>query len=476
MIGPTGCGKTEIARRLAKLADAPFIKVEATKFTEVGYHGRDVDAIIKDLVENVILLVCQKLCELSPTGPPCHTHNPYLEVENAILLVRQKLRERSAAAIRATVEGALLKLLIVQHPEQGVVAAAVVDTQASSSSDAADVPPSPAASTGPGAAAAAAAAMVSAFEAIKERLRNQELEGLVIELEVPAGGKGAGGAGGAAGPINLGAIDLSALAGSAGAGAGTMISLQSILGSRKEKRRMSVAEARTVLEEAEAERLFPAEVIAKEAVRLTENDGIVFIDEIDKIVPGRDASWRGGDPSSLGVQRDLLPIIEGSTVSTKHGNVETDHILFICSGAFHACKPSDLMAELQGRLPIRVELKALGRAEFLRILTEPQFNLLKQQQMLLASEGVDLHFTDAAVAEIARIAEEANIALENIGARRLHTVIERIVEPISFSAPDLVAQARAEGKERFHSVVDREQVVERLAPLLKRQDLAKFVI
>jgi len=448
MIGPTGCGKTEIARRLAKLADAPFVKVEATKFTEVGYHGRDVDTIIKDLVEN------------------------------AITLVRQKLRERASGIIRAQVEQKLLRLIVAS--EQAAAAAGLASAQAAAAAAAASSVVSPPTTGSPSPFGAAGSTVgqqtpeeqlrALSPEVLAERLRNRELENVVVEVEVPPSSKAQQGGG----------FDLGNLGGqSMGQAASVVINIEKLMTGgvqRKDKRKMTVAEARSLLEEAEAERMFPTEVIVKEAVRLAENDGIVFIDEIDKIVAGRDAAWRGGDPSSVGVQRDLLPIIEGSTVQTKHGNLNTDHILFICSGAFHSAKPSDLMAELQGRLPIRVELKALDRTDFYRILTEPHFNLIKQQQMLLAAEGLDLHFTDAAIHEIAGIAEDLNRSLENIGARRLHTVLERIVEPLSFGAPELVAQARSEGKERYLAVVDKEQVVERLAPLLKKQDLSKFII
>ncbi|GLC73689.1 hypothetical protein PLESTF_001408600 [Pleodorina starrii] len=373
LIGPTGCGKTEIARRLAKLANSPFVKVEATKFTEVGYHGRDVDTIIRDLLEA------------------------------AIGLVRTRLRKQNEAALKAAVEERLLRALLQQEPLG---------------------------SAGPGAG----------LEALRERLRTGELEDVFVEVDLTPPANGGSGRGG-------GVIDL----GSGGGvpGGPVVINLERLMSGKRDVRTLRVREARPLLEDLVAEQMFPPEQLVKEAIAATEQDGIVFIDEIDKIVSGgRGERWRSGDPSSEGVQRDLLPIIEGSVVSTKHGNVNTDHILFICAGAFHSVKPSDLMAELQGRLPIRVELKPLTRHDFYRILTEPEYNLIKQQQVLLAAEGVDLEFTPEALSELTRVAEEVNRTLDNIGARRLHAVLERVVEEVSFSAPELVAAARREAQQR----------------------------
>lgn len=387
MIGPTGCGKTEIARRLAKLADSPFVKVEATKFTEVGYHGRDVDQIIRDLLEN------------------------------AITLVRQKMREAAKEQIDAAVEQRVLDSFGYQ---QG--------------------PPQ---------------------DELRERYRKGELEGEEINVEMPSS--------------RGGPPDMSNLMGP-GMGNVININLEKMFGgAKKERRRMTVAQARPILEDAEAERLFPLEAVIKEALRATEQDGIVFIDEIDKIVSTGDYR-HSSDPSSEGVQRDLLPIIEGSTVSTRHGNVKTDHILFICSGAFHSSKPSDMLAELQGRLPIRVELKALSQQDMYRILTEPEYNMIQQQRLLLETEGVELQFTEDAIREIARVAEEVNRSVENIGARRLHTVLERIVEEVSFSAPELVAEARERGEDKHVHVVDKEVVVQRVGALLRKQDLSKYIL
>mmetsp|Transcript_12895 Transcript_12895/g.35139 ORF Transcript_12895/g.35139 Transcript_12895/m.35139 type:complete len:547 (+) Transcript_12895:136-1776(+) len=412
MIGPTGVGKTEIARRLAKLADAPFVKVEATKFTEVGYHGKDVDSIIKDLLES------------------------------SISLVRKRLKEQAQADICAAVEVQLLKLLS-QSSAMMDTADADAEFRAWATTNFAldQLPPS--------------------LLDLQARLRSGELDDKMVEVEMPNK------------PPSL---DMGRM--NPGEQSPMIINLDRLMGGqgRKEKRRLPVSEARAQMEEVEADNMFPAELVNKEAIRLAEQDGIVFIDEIDKIVSSRSTSFRTGDPSSEGVQRDLLPIIEGSTVQTKHGNVNTDHILFMCSGAFHSCKPSDLMAELQGRLPIRVELKALTQEDFYRILTEPQYSIIKQQQMLLSTEGIDLHFTDAALREIACIAEDVNRSTENIGARRLASILERVVEHVSFAAPEMVKQAAQQGHNRFQYVVDKDNVDERVAVIMKRQDLLRWII
>lgn len=429
MCGPTGCGKTEIARRLAKLANSPFVKVEATKFTEVGYHGRDVDTIIRDLLEN------------------------------AIGLVRQRLRRQHEAALRAAVEERLLRALQQQDPGLGLGGA------------------------GQG-----------GVEALREQLRKGELEERFVEVDLTPPPAGGGPGGGRGGSIDLG--------GGGVPGGPLVINLERLMGARKDVRTLRVREARPLLEDVEAERMFPPEQLVKEAITATEQDGIVFIDELDKIVSGGrgERSWRSGDPSSEGVQRDLLPIIEGSVVSTKHGNVSTDHILFICAGAFHSVKPSDLMAELQGRLPIRVELRPLSRHDFLRILTEPEYNLVKQQQVLLAAEGVQLEFTADALSEMTRVAEDLNRSLDNIGARRLHAVLERVVEDVSFSAPELVAaerQRREQQEGQQHEgqgqegvteavqegdkvmvkyVIDKAHVERQLSALMQKQDLTKYIL
>jgi len=387
MLGPTGCGKTEIARRLAKLADAPFVKVEATKFTEVGFHGRDVDQIIRDLVEN------------------------------SILMVRQRMRREQAAAIDLAVEDRLVSAMVGEHASKETIAS------------------------------------------FRRLYREGELEDREVEIDVPLSPQRMMPFGGDAAAIPEMVIRVDRLfRGAAG-------------GKSDSKRKLKVSEARPLVEEAEAERFINSEAVTREAITAVEQDGIVFIDEIDKIVTSSEYRY-GADASSEGVQRDLLPIIEGSTVSTKHGNINTDYILFICSGAFHQAKPSDMLAELQGRLPVRVELKGLNKDDFYKILTEPEANMVKQQQALMATEGVQLHFTDAAVHEVAAVAEEVNTSVDNIGARRLYTILERIIEDISFEAPE----RSRDGVAQTTIVVDKEDVRGKIDDLLKKQDLSKFVL
>ncbi|GMH34251.1 hypothetical protein BSKO_02085 [Bryopsis sp. KO-2023] len=390
MIGPTGCGKTEIARRLAKLANSPFVKVEATKFTEVGFHGRDVDQIIRDLVDN------------------------------AMHLMKQTLRTKLAGEIDKAVEDKIIEKLVGVNPtEYG-------------NRD---------------------------RESFRRCLREGALDNLEIEFDPPSSRQS----------------PLEGPFGQEGLQGPWYVKFDRIVPTRQEKRKMKISEARPLLEEQESERMLPQEVIQRDAIKAVEQDGIVFIDEIDKIVVNPSQHY-GADASSEGVQRDLLPIIEGSVVSTKYGNVNTDFILFICSGAFHHVKPSDMLAEMQGRLPIRVELKGLTSGDFYRILTEPELNMIRQQQALLATEGVQLHFTDAAIHEVARVAAEVNKNVDNIGARRLHTVIERIIEDISFNAPELASKAREGGSKEHQYVVDKEDVTERVGDLLKKIDLSKYIL
>jgi ATP-dependent HslUV protease ATP-binding subunit HslU len=390
MIGPTGCGKTEIARRIAKLSQAPFIKVEATKFTEVGFHGKDVDQIIRDLVDV------------------------------SVTMTRKRLKEEMKQEVEGACEERILDMLVGQFADE------------------------------------------NQRENFRSLLREGTLNDRTIEIEVPrAGGDGKAGVGGPGGSFtydgnNPGFIadQIFKLAKSGNGGS-----------KRPEKKKMTIAEARPIIEDLEAERLLEDCDIPKEAIASVEENGIVFIDEIDKLVNSSD--YRGADASSEGVQRDLLPLIEGSTISTKHGNVNTDFILFIASGAFHSSKPSDLLAELQGRLPIRVSLKGLSQDDLYRILTEPITNLVRQQVEMLRSEEVVLEFTDAAIREIARIAHETNRSVENIGARRLHTVIERIVEDISFEAPDRPGET---------ITVDDDYVRERVSDMMLSSDLRKYIL
>ncbi|BBN15108.1 ATP-dependent HslUV protease ATP-binding subunit HslU [Marchantia polymorpha subsp. ruderalis] len=387
MIGPTGCGKTEIARRLAKLAYAPFVKVEATKFTEVGFHGRDVDQIIRDLVDN------------------------------AILLQRQKVRARVVKVVERNVENRILDVLIGEQPTvEG------------------DAPPT------------------DTMEIFRKLYREGAMDDRKIRLDIPDG------------RVRL-PVDI--VSGGSYAVNELIYRMEKVFKSQKmERREITIGEARPLLTETEMEKHLNSDQITKDAIELAESDGIVFIDEIDKIVTSHD-SRHGADASSEGVQRDLLPIIEGSTVSTKYGNVNTDHILFICSGAFHSCKPSDMLAELQGRLPIRVELKGLTREDLYRILTEPETNMIKQQQLLMKTENIDLVFTDDAIDELAAVAAEVNRYLDNIGARRLHTVIERVVEEISFHAPERTGQTYT---------IDKQKVRNSMGDLLHKTDLSKFVL
>jgi ATP-dependent HslUV protease ATP-binding subunit HslU len=380
MIGPTGVGKTEIARRLAKLAQAPFLKVEATKFTEVGYVGRDVDQIVRDLVESAIGMV----------------------------------REKRRAGVRARAEAAA---------EERILDAL----------------------TGPGS--------VAARDSFRRKLRAGELDDKEVELQVADNGP---------------ALPMMDIPGQPGASMG-MLNLGDMFGKafggRTKTHKTTVAGAWAPLIAEESDKLLDQEALTQEALELAENQGIVFLDEIDKVASRADRA--GADVSREGVQRDLLPLIEGTTVSTKYGPVKTDHILFIASGAFHVAKPSDLLPELQGRLPIRVELKALTRDDFRRILTEPEANLIRQQQALLATEGVTLVFTDDAIDALADAAVTVNGAVENIGARRLQTVLEKVLEEVSFAAADRTGET---------VTVDAAYVQSRVGALSHNADLSRFIL
>jgi len=382
MIGPTGVGKTEIARRLARLADAPFLKIEATKFTEIGYVGRDVESIIRDLVEI------------------------------ALAMTRGSARKEVASRAEIQAEERVLDALVGDQ--------AAPDTRTKFRR------------------------MLRAGEMNDKEIEIQVTESLSQTLptfEIP------GAPGASMGMINLGDV------------------LGRAFGGAQKPKRMTVEEAMKVLIADESDKLLDQEKIVREALTDVEQNAIVFIDEIDKISARSDRI--GADVSREGVQRDLLPLIEGTTVATKHGTVKTDHILFIASGAFHFAKPSDLLPELQGRLPIRVELKALTREDFVRILREPENSLLRQYKALLETEEVALEFTDDAVEEIATLAAEINANVENIGARRLHTVMERLLEEISFTATD---------RPKTKRTIDAEYVRDKVGALAKDSDLSKFIL
>lgn len=382
MIGPTGVGKTEIARRLAKLARAPFIKIEATKFTEVGYVGRDVDSIVRDLMEV------------------------------AIKIVREQMHKEVRTKAEAKTEERLVDALVGHS--------AAPETR----------------------------------NKFRQMLRNGELEDKEVELELADTGSTSfpsfdipGMPGGQMGVINLGEV------------------LGKALGGRTKTRRITIEEGRKLLISEESEKLLDQEKVVQDAIKLTENHGIVFLDEIDKI--SARSELRGAEVSREGVQRDLLPLLEGTTVATKYGSVNTDHILFIASGAFHMAKPADLLPELQGRLPIRVELSALSQEDMLRILTEPEASLIKQYTALMATEGVTLTFTEDGIREIAALATRFNVEVENIGARRLHTLLEKMLEDISFGAAD---------RSGTEVTVDAAYVAEHIGDLAKNADLSKFIL
>jgi len=410
MIGPTGVGKTEIARRLAKLAQAPFIKVEATKFTEVGYVGRDVESMVRDLVETAIRMVRSEETEKVK--------------DRAVRLAEKRIVHILVPSPRRarTPRNPLEMLFGSQSPPSGETAEPEEDS------------------------------LREERARVRERLKKGELEDEIIEIEVE--------------DTSPGMFDL--LVGQGGDALG--MNMQEMLGSlmpkRTKRRKLPVREARDVLIQQEAQKLLDMDAVIQEAIRRAEQDGIIFIDEIDKIAnPGSNTS--GPDVSREGVQRDILPIVEGSTVMTKYGPVKTDFILFIAAGAFHVAKPSDLIPELQGRFPIRVELSDLSKEDFVSILTEPHNALTKQYAALLETENIRITFTPEAVEAIAELAAEVNRNTENIGARRLHTMMEILLEDLSFEAPEL-------NLETF--VITPEYVREKLSDIVKNRDLSQYIL
>ncbi len=395
MIGPTGVGKTEIARRLAKLCSAPFLKIEATKYTEVGYVGRDVESMVRDLMEI------------------------------GINLVRAEENEKVKVKAQERAEERLLDLLLPK----------------------ASPPPPPHAYSHPGAEPPAD----STREKLRVLLRNGQMNEREVEMEIEAGGQ---------------QIELFAMPGMEDMGSQFQDIFNKIAPSRRKQRRMRVSEAFEILVQEESERLIDYDKVAELARERVEQTGIIFIDELDKIATSGE-NQRNSDVSRQGVQRDLLPIVEGSAVKTKHGMVRTDHILFIAAGAFHFSKPSDLIPELQGRFPLRVELSALGKDDFYRILTEPNNALTKQYSALLGTEGVTVEFSDSGLKEVAVVAEYANHEMENIGARRLYTILEKILSDISFEAPERAGET---------IMVDKEYVREHIDDILQDKDLSQYIL
>jgi len=399
LIGPTGVGKTEIARRLAKLANAPFVKVEASKFTEVGYVGRDVESMIRDLTDY------------------------------AVSMVKDEKTEEVQAKADELADEKILDILIppVKKPAHAGTAEEDVNNEAFQNQ--------------------------KTREWMREKLKNGEMDDKMIEFDASANSN--------IGLQVLGPLGLDDMG----------INFQEIMGNmmpkKRKKRKTKISEAKKIIAQEEAQKLIDMENVQKEAIERVENSGIVFVDEIDKVAGGG-GKGQGPDVSREGVQRDLLPIVEGSTVNTKYGTVRTDHILFIASGAFHVSKPSDLIPELQGRFPIRVELKSLSEDDFVQILTTPQNALLKQYQAMLKTEKVELEFTDDAIREVARIATEVNDQVENIGARRLHTILTTLLDEILFDVPDKLPEEKV--------VISGSDVKDKLESIVKNRDLSKYIL
>lgn len=409
MIGATGVGKTEIARRLAKIADAPFVKVEASKFTEVGYVGRDVESMVRDLVEQSVNMVKARK--------------------------KEEVKEKAIAAVEEIILDALIPPLRNQSvPRTPGFAGESNDDGFQSDAELNE----------------------RTRNHFREKIRKGEMDDRKIEISV----KGSGGSN--IGMVGAGMMDEV-----------SMMNLQEMISGmmpkKSKKRKVTVAEARHLLIEEEAAKLIDMDEVKEEAIRHAEQSGIIFIDEIDKIASGNRKGGGGPDVSREGVQRDLLPIVEGSTVNTKHGVIKTDHVLFIAAGAFHIAKPSDLIPELQGRFPIRVELNNLTREDFIRILKEPKNALTRQYEALFEAEGVDVSFTADAIEEIAATATEINAEIENIGARRLHTVMSKLLNEFLFDVPDKIPP-------ESHLSIDAAMVKEKLTGIIKNRDLSEFIL
>ena len=397
MIGPTGVGKTEIARRLAKLADAPFVKVEASKFTEVGYVGRDVESMVRDLVEQGINMVKEAQKQI----------NRIKAIENA----EERILDILIPPISTDNFGFNLSNQEKEDKELNE----------------------------------------KTREKFRQKIKNKEIEDRKIDIEVLVASTNVQ----VVGPVGMDAPD------------GLQDILSSMIPKKRKKKTVTVAEAREIFTEEESQKLIDMELVTKEALNKVQNSGIIFIDEIDKVASSNKSN-SGPDVSREGVQRDLLPIVEGSVVNTKYGSVKTDHILFIAAGAFHLSKPSDLIPEFQGRFPIRVELKPLTKEDFVQILTEPKNALTKQYQALLKTEGVDLKFEPDAIEKIAEIAFEVNQEMENIGARRLHTILSNLLENLLFEVPDL--------RTDFQIVITKSMVEDKVGSILKKPDLAQYIL
>ena len=397
MIGPTGAGKTEIARRLANLANSPFIKVEASKFTEVGYVGRDVESIIRDLTELAVNMVRH-------------------EEEKNVRIKAEKIAEER-----------LLDLLLPPGRQEG-------NKQDIDIKEPEEKPG------------------VNTREKLRKLLREGKFDDRDLDLEVPA--------------ANFPMVEIFSNAGVEDIGFNLKEMFGQMMPSKTKRRKVKLPQARELIIHEESQKLIDPDLVAKLAVELVQHSGMVFLDEVDKIA-SRNSSSSGPDISREGVQRDLLPIVEGSTVNTKYGLVKTDHILFVAAGAFHMNKPSDLLPELQGRFPIRVELDALKKGDFVRILVEPQNALIKQYSALMATEGISLEFTDGAIEEIASLAAKVNEKTEDIGARRLHTIMERLLEDLSFLAPEI---------DREKEIIDREYVNKKLSDLVQDDNLSRYIL